>query len=59
MDQHLNKSGGYYIIKANVASIAQSKHFIPRYVREDRGKKVIFRRMKLLDYISWLKTKFR
>jgi|TARA_R110000824_G_C15010784_1_gene657294 hypothetical protein len=37
---------------------AQSKHFIPKHIREYKEGKVIFRRMKLLDYVVWIKTIF-
>ena len=38
--------------------MAQSKHFIPKHVREYQGDKFIFRKMNLLDYVTWIKIKF-
>ena len=38
--------------------MAQSKHFIPKHVREYKGDKIIFRKMNLLDYVTWIKIKF-
>jgi len=38
--------------------MSQSKHFIPKHVREYKGDKIIFRKMNLLDYVTWIKIKF-
>ena len=38
--------------------IAQSKHFIPKHVREYQGDKIVLRKMKLVDYFRWINTIF-
>ena len=38
--------------------IAQSKRFIPKHVREYQGDKIVFRKMKLVDYFRWINTIF-